>query len=213
MIHDLGSGALRDTSAFGLAHEPTVAESLHDGAAVALFSGDKLLGGPQAGVIAGRRDLVALIAHHPLARAVRADKATLAGVAATLRHYLLGEETTAIPIWRMIAASEPELRARADALRAALAGAGIVADVIPARSTVGGGSLPEETLPTAALAFAAAGLAPTRPDAGHLRRALTHRRPCHHRAHRREALLLDPRTIFPDDDPALLAGLRAALAR
>jgi L-seryl-tRNA(Ser) seleniumtransferase len=213
VIHDLGSGALRDTSVFGLAHEPIVAESLHDGAAVALFSGDKLLGGPQAGVIAGRRDLVALIAHHPLARAVRADKATLAGVAATLRHYLLSEETTAIPIWRMIAVSEPELRARVDALRAALAGAGIVADVIHARSTVGGGSLPEETLPTAALAFAAAGLAPHGLTLDTFAARLRTGVPAIIGRIVEERFLLDPRTIFPDDDSALLAGLRAALAR
>ncbi|MDP9375862.1 MAG: L-seryl-tRNA(Sec) selenium transferase, partial [Chloroflexota bacterium] len=135
LIHDLGSGALRDTAEFGLGHEPTVGASVRDGAAVTLFSGDKLLGGPQAGVIVGERGYVARIARHPLARAVRADKATLAGVAATLRHYLRGEELRAIPVWRMIAASEEGLRDRAEALRAALAERGIAAVVVPARST------------------------------------------------------------------------------
>ncbi|MGN6697127.1 MAG: L-seryl-tRNA(Sec) selenium transferase [Thermomicrobiales bacterium] len=212
VIHDLGSGALRETSAFGLAHEPTVGESLRDGAAVALFSGDKLLGGPQAGIIAGRRDLVATIARHPLARAVRADKATLAGVAATLRHYLLGEETTAIPIWRMIAVREPDLRARAEALQATLAADGIVADVVSTRSTVGGGSLPEETLPTAALAFTSTGLAARGLTLDTFAARLRAGAPPIVARIVEERCLLDSRTIFPDDDPALLAGLRAALA-
>jgi L-seryl-tRNA(Ser) seleniumtransferase len=159
LIHDIGSGALRDTAPYGLGHEPTVPDSLRDGASVVLFSGDKLLGGPQAGIIAGERALVIRIARHPLARAVRADKATLAGTAATLRHYLRGEELVHIPVWRMIAAPANDLRARAERWQVALAERAIASAVVQAHSTVGGGSLPEETLPTWVLAFDTAALA------------------------------------------------------
>lgn len=211
LINDLGSGALLDTTTFGLGHEPMVGASISDGAAVTLFSGDKLLGGPQAGIIVGDRTLVAQIARHPLARAVRADKATLAGVAATLRHYLRGEETTQISIWRMIAAPEAALHARADTLRAALAAAGIAAEVIGARSTVGGGSLPEETLPTWALAFDAPTLAARGLTPDSFAAALRRGNPPVVGRIADDRLLLDPRTIFPEDEPALLTRLMAIL--
>jgi L-seryl-tRNA(Ser) seleniumtransferase len=103
LINDLGSGALRDTAAFGIGHEPTVDASVRAGAAVTLFSGDKLLGGPQSGIVVGDRLHIETIARHPLARAFRLRQGTLAGLAETLRHYLRGEELTTIPIWRMIA--------------------------------------------------------------------------------------------------------------
>ncbi len=103
VIDDLGSGALLDTAAFGLAHEPTPAERLAAGADVVLFSGDKLVGGPQAGLIVGRRDLVARLRRDPLARAIRPDKAILAGVAATLGMYRAGRAATDVPVWRTIA--------------------------------------------------------------------------------------------------------------
>src|SRR5688572_33237690 len=99
---DLGSGALLDTAKYGLAHEPTVGESLSAGVDLVCFSGDKLLGGPQAGIIVGKADLIAKIRKHPLARAVRADKACLAGITATLLHYLKDEAEREIPIWRMM---------------------------------------------------------------------------------------------------------------
>ena len=211
LINDLGSGALLDTAAFGLGHEPTVAGSVRDGAAVTLFSGDKLLGGPQAGVIVGDRGTIARIVRHPLARAMRADKATLAGLAETLRHYLRGEELREVPVWRMIAATEAALRERAEALRGALAGRGIAAAVVPARSTVAGGSLPEETLPTAALAFdeAAARRGGLRLDG--LAATLRGGEPAIIGRIVEGRLLLDPRTIFPEDEPALLRRLTAVL--
>lgn len=211
LIHDLGSGALRDTAAFGLGREPLVDASVRDGSAVTLFSGDKLLGGPQAGIIVGTRPLVARIARHPLARAVRADKATLAGIAATLRHYLRGEEAAQIPVWRMIAATELDLRARAEGLRAALATGGVTAAVIAARSTVGGGSLPEETLPTAALALDAAMLAARGHTPDTLAAALRRGEPPVVARIADDRLLLDPRTIFPEEDATVLAQLTGLL--
>ena len=212
LIDDIGSGALRDTAPFGLAHEPTVTDSLRDGASVVLFSGDKLLGGPQAGIIAGDRALIARIARHPLARAVRADKATLAGTAATLRHYLRGEELTHVPVWRMIAATADDQRARAERWHAALAAQGIASAVIPARSTVGGGSLPEETLPTWALAFDAAALASRRLTPDTFAAALRSGTPAIVARIAEDQLLLDPRTIFPEEEAALVARLREVLA-
>ena len=102
VIDDLGSGALLDTAKYGLAHEPTVQESVAAGADLVCFSGDKLLGGPQAGIVIGKADLMAKLRKHPLARAVRADKMSLAGLAATLNHYLRDEAEREIPVWKMI---------------------------------------------------------------------------------------------------------------
>lgn len=211
VIHDLGSGALLDTAEFGLGHEPTVGESVREGASVTLFSGDKLLGGPQAGIIIGQRALIARIARHPLARAVRADKTCLAGLAATLRHYLYDKAREAVPVWRLIAAPVSRLAERAEALRAALANAGVSAAVLPSRSTVGGGSLPEETLPTAVLGFDAATLAARGYTPDTFAAALRTGAPAIMGRIVEDCLHLDPRTIFPEDDPALLARLLALL--
>ncbi|HEY8635698.1 MAG TPA: L-seryl-tRNA(Sec) selenium transferase, partial [Candidatus Limnocylindrales bacterium] len=120
VIDDLGSGALLDTAAFGLAHEPAPRERLGAGADLVTFSGDKLVGGPQAGLIVGRADLIARIRKDPLARAVRPEKVTLAALAATLGLYRAGRAATEIPVWRMIAATPEELGRRADALVATL---------------------------------------------------------------------------------------------
>ena len=148
-LDDVGSGCLLDTSRYGLAPEPTPQESLAAGADLVLFSGDKLLGGPQAGIIVGRAALVDQLRRHPLARVLRSDKATIAGLAATLHHYVMGEAESAIPVWRMISAPAERMRERAGAWRAAL-GAG---QVEAAESMIGGGSLPGESLPTFVLAI------------------------------------------------------------
>ncbi|MFL5777582.1 MAG: L-seryl-tRNA(Sec) selenium transferase [Chloroflexota bacterium] len=150
---DLGSGALLDTASFGLAHEPIPSERLAAGADLVTFSGDKLLGGPQAGLVVGRSVLVQRLRRDPLARAVRPDKVTLAALAATLGLYRAGRATIEIPIWRMIAVSARELAGRADAIRAGLP-AELIADVRAAEmhATIGGGSLPGETLRSAGLA-------------------------------------------------------------
>jgi L-seryl-tRNA(Ser) seleniumtransferase len=143
LIDDLGSGALLDTAAWGLAHEPMVQESIQAGAGLVIFSGDKLLGGPQAGLIAGRRALVDRLKKHPLARALRADKLTLAPLAATLLHYLKDEAPARIPVWQMISLPLADIEARARRWAAAWGG-----EVLAGQSTIGGGSLPGETLPT-----------------------------------------------------------------
>jgi L-seryl-tRNA(Ser) seleniumtransferase len=150
LVHDLGSGALLDTTRFGLAHEPTVQDSLAAGADVVCFSGDKLLGGPQAGIIIGKQDLLERIQRHPLARSLRADKTCLAGLSATLLHYLKGEAEKEIPVWRMLAASAAQMKRRVKSWQGSL-GCG---EIISGVSMIGGGSLPGESLPTFLLALA-----------------------------------------------------------
>jgi L-seryl-tRNA(Ser) seleniumtransferase len=199
LVDDLGSGVLLDTARYGLSHEPTIAESLSAGADLVCFSGDKLLGGPQAGIVVGRADLVSKLKKHPLARAVRADKLCLAGLSATLLHYLKDEAETHVPIWRMIAAKPAELQQRAAAWAAALDRATVIAS----RSAVGGGSLPEETLPTFVLALEVK--APNR-FLERLRLAAT---PVIARLEA-DRVLLDPRTVLPEQEPALLQALHLA---
>ena len=200
VIDDLGSGTLLDTAAYGLAHEPTVQESLGAGAALVTFSGDKLLGGPQAGIIVGQRALVARLKRHPLARAVRADKLCLAALNATLLHYARDEAEREIPVWQMLALPLATLEARARDW-AAQVGAGTVT---AGESTVGGGSLPGETLPTWVLA-----LEVKKPNALAARlRAMSP--PIVARVTDNQ-LRLDPRTVSPEDEPALLHGLHNAL--
>ena len=153
LIDDLGSGALLDTAQYGLAHEPTVQESVAAGAHVICFSGDKLLGGPQAGIIIGKAQYVQPLKQHPLARALRIDKVDLAGLAATLVHYLKDEATQKIPVWRMISLPLSEIQAQAIEFAQQLGVVGFKASVIDGQSTVGGGSLPGETLPTKLVAL------------------------------------------------------------
>lgn len=149
VVDDLGSGALLDTAAFGLAHEPTPMERLAAGADLVTFSGDKLVGGPQAGLLVGRADLVARLRKDPLARAMRPDKTTLAGVAATLGLYRAGLATTGIPVWRMIATPLGELEAWSESIVARYRIGGFPGFTMERlESTVGGGSLPGETLPS-----------------------------------------------------------------
>jgi L-seryl-tRNA(Ser) seleniumtransferase len=150
VVDDLGSGALLPTERYGLAHEPTPTERLAAGADLVTFSGDKLVGGPQAGLIVGRADLIARVRRDPLARAMRPDKVTLAGVAATLALYRAGRAETEIPVWRMIAARPEDLRRRALELARIM---GERAEVVATAATVGGGSLPGETLPSFGVAL------------------------------------------------------------
>ena len=153
LLYDQGSGALLDSSPYGLEPEPTVLDGLAAGADLVAFSGDKLLGGPQAGMLVGRQKLVSHLKKHPLARAVRADKLCLAGLSATLTHYLTENALTEIPVWRMIARPLAEIAPEADTWAARLQEQGIRAEVVDGRSTVGGGSLPGTSLPSCLIAI------------------------------------------------------------
>ena len=200
VVHDLGSGALLDTAEYSLAHEPTVYESLKAGCDLVCFSGDKLLGGPQAGIIIGSEALLARIRKHPLARALRAGKLTLAGVNATLLHYLKDEAEQEVPIWQMISMPLAQTRATAENWREYL-GQG---EVVPSSSTVGGGSLPTEEMPTFTLS-----LSPKKPDA--FLRALRESHPPIIARIEDDRVLLDPRTVFPEQESALLRNLLRVL--
>ena len=191
VVDDLGSGALIDTARYGLAHEPTVQESIAAGADIVCFSGDKLLGGPQAGIIIGKEELLDKIKRHPLARAVRADKTCLAGITATLTHYLKDEAEREIPIVKMMSLTLKQVKIRAEAWRAAL-GRG---DVVKSESTVGGGSLPEESMPTFVLS-----LSVKSPDT--FSKWLREADPPIIARTENDRVLLDPRTVL-DDEPLL----------
>ncbi len=200
VIDDLGSGALLDTAAFGLAHEPTPAERLADGADLVTFSGDKLVGGPQAGFIVGRADLVERLRRDPLARAMRPDKVVLAGVAATLALYRAGVAARDVPVWRQIATPVERLESRAAAIAETIPGAA-VGEV---ESTVGGGSLPGETLPSRAVIVSTSS-----PD--RLLARLRAGSPVIVGRIADGAVVLDVRTVEPEDDQALARALTAAL--
>ena len=202
VLHDVGSGSLLPTEKYGLAHEPMPQESVRAGMGLAFFSGDKLLGGPQAGIIAGRRELVSRLARHPLARAVRIDKLSLASLTATLVHYLRGEAEREIPVWRMISTSTESLRERAHGWKTQLSGP---YSIVESRSAVGGGSLPGETLPTWTLALDASSL-PGGAE-GVLRRLREGRPPVVARVED-ERVMFDPRTVAPKEDAELLAALQ-----
>jgi L-seryl-tRNA(Ser) seleniumtransferase len=205
LVDDLGSGTLLDTSVYGLAYEPTVQESVRAGAGVVTFSGDKLLGGPQAGIILGRTELVERLRRHPMARALRVDKMTLAALEATLLSYHRGRAVDEVPVWQMIAAPAEVLKARAEHWQARLGQHGLAAERWPGESAVGGGSLPGETLPTWLLALPAA-----QPDelAAQLRRAAT---PLICRI-QKDHLLFDPRTVLPAQEDVLLQTLCTIVA-
>ncbi len=203
VVDDLGSGALLATETFGLAHEPMPSERLAAGADVVTFSGDKLVGGPQAGLIVGRADLIARMRRDPLARAMRPDKATLAGVAATLGLYRAGRAVEAIPVWSMIAMAPAAIRERADAGAAALGGLP-VAEVVAVESTVGGGSLPGETLPSFGVALRAG-------SATRVVAALRRGSPPVIGRVADGRVVLDLRTVVPSEDGRLAGAVTAAL--
>jgi L-seryl-tRNA(Ser) seleniumtransferase len=200
LVDDLGSGALLDTEQYGLGHEPTVSESLNAGADLVCFSGDKLLGGPQAGIIIGKANYIEKLKKHPLARAVRADKLCLAALSATLLHYLKDEATQEVPIWRMISMSTDIIWQRANHWTDSL-GFGVV---IESRSTVGGGSLPGETLPTYVLALSVR--SPNR-----IIEVLRTNQPTVIARLDMDKVIFDPRTVMPEQENDLLAAIRSAL--
>ena len=201
-IDDLGSGALIDTTRFGLEHEPTIQESLNAGADVVMFSGDKLLGGPQAGIILGRSDLIAKIKRHPLARAVRADKSCLAGLNSTLLHYLLDEAERKIPLWMMISMPLDTIKQRAEFWQREI-GTG---EVVSGQSTIGGGSLPGESLPSWLLSLQ---VNSTEKFLSQLRKS----NPPIIARTQNDRILLDPRTVLPDQEIIFVETLKYQLMR
>jgi L-seryl-tRNA(Ser) seleniumtransferase len=200
VLHDVGSGALRNTEDYGLAHEPMVQESIQAGCDLVCFSGDKLLGGPQAGIIVGKESLLKSIRTHPLARALRAGKLTLVGVTANLEHYLKNEAETKIPIWRMIARPLVDIKQSTENWREYL-GTG---EVVPGYSTVGGGSLPTEEMPTFLFV-----LTPNSPD--QFLKQLRESQPTIIARIENDRVLFDPRTVFPEQEGVLLRKLREIL--
>ncbi len=178
-------------------------ESISAGADLVTFSGDKLLGGPQAGLIVGRADLVEKLRRHPLTRALRVDKVTLAGLQATLLHYYRGTALAEIPVWQMIGAPAANLQRRAAALIAELDAAGVQARGLALQSAVGGGSLPGETLPSFGLAIAG-------PSPDRLGAALRKGSPPVAARIAEGELLVDLRTVQPAEDSALAKALVTA---
>lgn len=203
-MDDLGSGCFLRSEDYGLGHEPMPQESIAAGADIVCFSGDKLLGGPQAGIIVGKAAIIAQLARHPLVRALRIDKMTLAALEATLRHYQRGQATTHIPVWRMISAQREQLARRVKSWSAQLQGRGITAQVQVGEATIGGGSLPGETLPTILLALDAQTTPiPLEDLAQRLRLRPT---PIVARI-QRDKLLFDPRTVLEEQDQELIQAL------
>ncbi len=203
-IADLGSGALLDTAQFGLGHEPMVQEILATGADLVCISGDKLLGGPQAGIIVGKKALVDTLKRYPLTRALRVSKSILAGLQATLLHYLKNEALREVPIWQMIALQPKQLEVRAEALAAWLRGKGVKAEIMDGLSAVGGGSLPGETLPTRMVAIHV-------PAPNEVARKLRLGSPPVIARIENDLLLLDLRTVLPGEEEALRQASARAL--
>jgi L-seryl-tRNA(Ser) seleniumtransferase len=202
LVDDVGSGALLDTARFGLAHEPMPSERLAAGADLVTFSGDKLVGGPQAGIIAGRRDLVERLRRDPLARAMRPDKVILAALAATLRLYRAGTAQTRIPVWLQIATPVDALEQRALTIAARLSDARVTA--APSESTIGGGSLPGQTQRSWAVIVDSA--SPNR-----LLAALRSGTPAVIGRIADDTVVLDLRTVDADDDSVVADAVRAVL--
>jgi L-seryl-tRNA(Ser) seleniumtransferase len=202
VVEDLGSGALCDLAEYGLPHERTVAEALGDGIGLVTFSGDKLLGGPQAGIVTGTAPLVARLRDNPLLRALRVDKMTLAALGATLQLHRTRESRDRIPLYRMLAATVESLRPRAEAYVDAFPDAAIV----ESEAYVGGGALPETRIASIAVA-----LSPARP--ADVAASLRRNTPAVVARIERDRLLFDLRTIAPEEDPIVLAALQRCIHR
>jgi L-seryl-tRNA(Ser) seleniumtransferase len=207
LIHDLGSGALIDMADLGLPHEPTARQALAAGADLVTMSGDKLLGGPQAGIVIGRADLVDRLRASPLCRAMRCDKLTLAALQATLSLYRDPHRARReIPVLRMLGAGKAELEARATTLADLLRARGVEATTVAARSAVGGGAYPGVELATTVIA-----LRPGQGGADALARRLRMGTPAVVVRVRDGNLLLDPRTVDPVEELVLVDAVMAAL--
>ncbi len=198
VLDDIGSGCLIDTTRFGLEYEPLVQDSVKAGVDLVMFSADKLLGGPQAGIIVGRDDLVAKLRKHPLARAVRIDKVRLAGLAATLLHYIKGEAEGKLPVWQMISMPIGDIEKRARGWAKAL---GKAASVIDGQSMIGGGSIPGGTVPTRLVCVSFKG------GIKELADKLRKGSPAVIGRVENNKLLLDPRTVLLEEDEFIMSRL------
>jgi len=208
IFDDLGSGCLLDTTRFGLDAEPMVQESIAAGAGLVFFSGDKLIGGPQAGIIVGKKHLVDPLKKHPLARAVRIDKIRLAGLSATLIHYLKGEALSKIPVWCMVSTPLEEIDRRAVLWAQSLGG---LARVVEGETIIGGGSLPGGVLPTRLVAIGEEGKKKHRNVAQTLGQRLRCQEVPVIGRISDNVLFLDPRSVLPEEDESVLKALRDAV--
>ncbi|HEY0734691.1 MAG TPA: L-seryl-tRNA(Sec) selenium transferase [Herpetosiphonaceae bacterium] len=205
-IDDWGSGSLLRPERYGLAAEDTIQDRVAAGCDLVCFSGDKLLGGPQAGLIVGSSSIIGQLRKHPLLRALRVDKLTIAAMEATLLSYVQGRAEQEIPVWQMISASVESLHTRATTIVAQLRERGVsMAEVTGCESAVGGGSLPGATLPSWSVTLA------TAPDRLHAR--LRHGDPAVIARIVEDRLLLDLRTVLPHEDMLLVDAVSAALAQ
>ena len=198
VLHDVGSGCIVDATKYGLAKEPTPQESIDSGVDLCFFSGDKLLGGPQAGIVVGKKDCINKLSNHPLARAFRIDKMNLAALNETFLHYLRGDNETKIPIWRMISASTEDLVLRSEHIGESLS---ITTETVKTSAAIGGGSLPGEHIDSVAISIKTKS-----PD--EVGKKLRH---ANHPVIGRiedDRFILDLRTVLPEQDPLLLASLK-----
>ena len=207
VVEDLGSGSLLDTPP-PVVDEPRVAASVATGAAVCCFSGDKLLGGPQAGIIVGAEEPLARIRRHPLMRALRVDKMTYAALEVTLLEYARGHARTTVPVARMLTTTAEEVAARAAALAERLAGHAVFgADIVAGVSTVGGGGAPGSALPTRLVR-----LTPRDDSAAGLAARLRGLRPPIVARIEHDCVVLDLRTVLPQQDDQLGTALTTGLS-
>lgn len=204
VVEDLGSGVLLRTEDFHLAHEPTMTEALSAGADLVCFSGDKLLGAPQAGIILGKRKHVDVLKKHPLHRALRLDKMFLAGLEKVLLYYLKGEAIKKIPVWQMISTPLESLQARAEKIETELKKSGIQMVIQKSQSTIGGGSLPGETLPSVTISV-------IKPVFSANQQAQLFRQQTPPVIGRIEdqKFVLDLRTVFPRQDATLVSAIKS----
>jgi L-seryl-tRNA(Ser) seleniumtransferase len=196
VIHDLGSGLMISLDEYGLSGEPTAATALRSGASLVLMSGDKLLGGPQAGIILGAATLIAKLRKNPLARAMRVDKLTLSALEATLRLYLEpAKALTEIPVLSMLTTPVREIEARAKAVAVKLRAAGIEASVTESTASVGGGAFPTAAIPSHAIVLSR--------NAQEVENRLRLGQPAVVGRMSEGTLLLDLRSVLPREDAAL----------
>jgi L-seryl-tRNA(Ser) seleniumtransferase len=209
LIDDIGSGCLVDTTMFGLAAEPMVQQSISAGVALTCFSGDKLLGGPQAGIIAGQKKYVDRLKKHPLSRALRMDKSRLAGLWTTFFHYAKNESMEKIPVWQMISLPLQDIEKRAEMWKRSLK---CRSEIIDGFSMIGGGSLPGESLPTRLLSVKPVRNGKKTGAVNSLSAKLRRSNPPVIARIENDILLFDPRTVQPDEDDLLIKAISGITA-